>query len=168
MDAAAFDLSAIESSIDAARAAAAPPTLRLAPAAADEVSAGIAQLFSQHADEYQKIAERAAAYHGQFVQQLTASASAYSSVEAASAALLGPSTASAAPAATGIGWYDALNLAIDNYLDYLTERIFLVMLLPFWFPVAFSLLPFYIMLAAYFPTYFPLRDWWKLFFLPLL
>ena len=142
MDLAATHLAAIESAVDAARTAAATPTLTLLPAAEDEVSAGIAQLFAEHAGDYQKVSGQAAAFHEQFVQQLTASASAYSSAEAASAALLGPATAAAAPAATGIPWYDSINLALDNYFESLMKRIVGFFLFPFWLPIAFTLLPF--------------------------
>ena len=45
MTAAATDLAAIGSAVDAAHAAAAAPTTGLIPAAADEVSTGIAALF---------------------------------------------------------------------------------------------------------------------------
>jgi hypothetical protein len=58
------------------------------PAAADEVSVGIAHLFSQHAADYQAVAAQAAAFHEQFVQNLTAGASSYASAENAIAALL--------------------------------------------------------------------------------
>src|SRR5882757_1709700 len=92
MEAAATDLAAIGTTLGAAHAAAATQTRALLPAAADEVSAGIAQLFSQHADDYQKLAGQAAAFHGQFMQQLTASANSYASAEAAIASSLQPTT----------------------------------------------------------------------------
>ena len=63
------------------------------PAAADEVSASIAHLFSQHAANYQAVAAQAAAFQGQFVQHLTAGAFSYAGAEAANAALLRPLTA---------------------------------------------------------------------------
>ena len=46
---------------------AAAPTVALIPAAADEVSASIAHLFSQHAQDYQALAGQAAVFHEQFV-----------------------------------------------------------------------------------------------------
>ena len=49
MEAAATDLSAIGSTLDAAHILAAAPTISVLPAAADEVSAGIADLFSGYA-----------------------------------------------------------------------------------------------------------------------
>jgi hypothetical protein len=57
------------------------PTVAVVPAAADEVSAGVAQLFSQHAADYEAAAARAAAFHQQFVQNLTTGAFSYASVE---------------------------------------------------------------------------------------
>jgi hypothetical protein len=60
------------------------------PAAADEVSASIAHLFSQHAAGYQALAGQAAAFQEQFVQHLTASAGSYAATEAANVALLQP------------------------------------------------------------------------------
>jgi PE family protein len=81
--AAAGDLATIDSSLSAAHTAAAAPTVALVPAAADEVSASIAHLFSQHAEDYQAVAGQAAAFHQQFIQNLNASARSYASTEAA-------------------------------------------------------------------------------------
>ena len=91
--AAASDLAAIGSTVSAAHMAAAPPTVAVIPAAADEVSASIAHVFSVHAQDYQVLAAQAAAFHEQFVQHLTASAGSYASAEAANAAVLQPSNA---------------------------------------------------------------------------
>jgi PE family len=82
MTAAATDLAGIGSNLSAAHMAAAAPTLAVIPAAADEVSAGIAQLFSQFGQDYQALAAQAAAVEEQFVQTLTASAATYASIEA--------------------------------------------------------------------------------------
>jgi PE family len=82
MTSAATDLAAIGSDLSAAHAAAAAST----PAAADEVSASIAQVFSQQG--YQALAGQAAAFHEQFVQNLSASAGSYASIEAAIASFL--------------------------------------------------------------------------------
>jgi hypothetical protein len=92
--AAATDLATIGSSLSAAHTAAAP-TLALMPAAADEVSASIACLFSRHAQDYQALAGQAAAFHEQFVQHLNASAGSYASAEAANASSLRALRASA-------------------------------------------------------------------------
>jgi PE family len=81
--AAAADLATIKSSLSAAHAAAAAPTVALVPAAADEVSASIAHLLSQDAKDYQAMARKVAAFHQQFIQHLNASARSYASTEAA-------------------------------------------------------------------------------------
>ena len=90
---AATDLANIGSALSAAHMAAVAPTVAVIPAAADEVSAGIAHLFSQHARDYQKLAGQAAAFHEQFAQHATASAGSYANTEAANAALLQPAAA---------------------------------------------------------------------------
>ncbi len=92
METAATDLAAIASTVNAAHMAAAAPTVAVMPAAADEVSASIAHLFSLHAQDYQGLAGQAAAFHKQFVQHLTASARSYASTEAAAASSLQPAT----------------------------------------------------------------------------
>ena len=83
MTSAAADLAAIGSNVSAAHMAAAP-TVAVIPAAADEVSASIAHLFSQHAAGYHAVAGQAAAFHEQFVQLLNGGAASYASAEAAS------------------------------------------------------------------------------------
>jgi hypothetical protein len=88
MTSAAADLATIGSNLAAAHTAAATPTLAVLPAAADEVSASIAQLFSAHAANYQATAAQAVAFNDQFVQHLTAGAFSYANIEAALAALL--------------------------------------------------------------------------------
>jgi hypothetical protein len=88
MEAASTDLATIGSTLNAAHMAAATPTVALVPAAADEVSAGIAALFSAHAQDYQAQAAKAAAAQGQFVANLTGSAGAYASAEDAIHAFL--------------------------------------------------------------------------------
>jgi hypothetical protein len=87
---AATDLASIGSNLSAAHLAAAAPTTGVIPAAADEVSAGIAHLFSQHAGGYQALAGQASAFHEQFVQQLNASAHSYAATEATNAGSLRP------------------------------------------------------------------------------
>jgi PE family len=42
------------------------------PAAADQVSASVAQLFSRYAEDFHGLAGRAVVFHEQFVQHLTA------------------------------------------------------------------------------------------------
>src|SRR5277367_5714031 len=108
----ATDLANIGSTLSAAHMAAATPTVAVVPAAADEVSASIAHLFSAHAQDYQALAGRAAVSYEQFVQHLTASAGSFASAEAANVALLQPSAASAASIGSAIGafWDQLVNL----------------------------------------------------------
>jgi PE family len=91
--AAATDVAAVGSTVNAAHMAAAAPTVAVIPAAADEVSAGIANLFSGFAKEYQTLAGQASAFQQQFVQHLHASAASYSSAEAVNAGSLGSAAA---------------------------------------------------------------------------
>jgi PE family len=102
MAAAATDLATIGSNLSAAHTAAAAPTVAVMPAAADEVSASIAQVFSRAAQEYQALAGQAAAFNQKFVQHLTASAGSYAAAGAANAASLPHLTASAGSAASAI------------------------------------------------------------------
>jgi PE family len=87
MTAAAADLATIGSTVSEAHTAAAP-ALAPIPAAADEVSVGIAHLFSAHAQGFQALAGKAATFHEQFVQNMKAGASSYTWIEEAIAALL--------------------------------------------------------------------------------
>ncbi|MGA3255614.1 MAG: PE family protein, partial [Mycobacterium sp.] len=84
--AAATDLASIGSTLNAAKSAAAAPTTGILAAAEDEVSAAIAAVFSDHGQGFQALGARAAAFHEQFVQALTAGAGSYVSAEAANAA----------------------------------------------------------------------------------
>ncbi|OBK30681.1 hypothetical protein A5634_15445 [Mycobacterium asiaticum] len=84
------DLGSIGSDLRVAHLEAAAPTTNIASAASDEISTAVAGVFGAHAQDFQKVAEQAAAFHDQFTQQLNGSANAYASAEAASAAALGP------------------------------------------------------------------------------
>ena len=64
---AASDLAGIGSMIGEAHATAAASTTAVLPAAADEVSAAIAALFSGHAQGFQALGAQAATFHAQFV-----------------------------------------------------------------------------------------------------
>jgi hypothetical protein len=81
--AAATDLANIGSMIGSASAAVAAPTTGVLAAGADEVSAVIASLFSQHAWAYQAVSAQAAGFHSQFVQTLNSGVAAYVNTEAA-------------------------------------------------------------------------------------
>ena len=88
MTAAAADLGTIGSTLIEEHAAAAASTVALVPAAADEVSVGVAHLFSGYAADFHGLASRAAAFQQQFVQNLKTSALSYASVEDAIASFL--------------------------------------------------------------------------------
>jgi hypothetical protein len=89
MAATATDLASISTDLSAAHSAAAQATVALTPAAADEVSVGIAHLFSEHAQGFHALAGKAAVFHEQFAQNLKAGAASYVNTEDAIAALLG-------------------------------------------------------------------------------
>jgi hypothetical protein len=120
--AAATDVAGVGSSLDAAHLVAAAPTVAVIPAAADEVSGAIANLFSQHAQSYQELAGQAAAFNSQFVQHLNYIVHAYTATEAANAASL--TTAAASTGAT-----DPVALIVDtisgltNQINTLTNQI---------------------------------------------
>ncbi len=86
--AAATDLADIGSAVRAANSAAAVSTTRLASAAADEVSVGIAALFGTHAQAYQALSAEASVFHEQFERALTAGAGLYAATEVANASPL--------------------------------------------------------------------------------
>jgi PE family len=132
MSAAAADVANIGSAISAAHMAAAPSTVAVIPAAADEVSSGIAHLFSQHAQEYQALAGQAEAYQQQFVQHLTASAQSYASAEAANASLLQSLTAGTSALSAADDPMDVLlGQVIAAALIVIAVPIIGVLLLPF-------------------------------------
>lgn len=83
--AAASDLANIGSSIGSANSAAAVPTSNVLPPGADEVSAGIASLFSAHSQAYQTLSAQAAQFHQRFVHLMRGGASEYSLTEDANA-----------------------------------------------------------------------------------
>ena len=114
MTAAATDFATIGSNLSAAHMAAAARTTAVIPAAADEVSTGIAQLFSQHAASYQAMAAQAAAFNGQFVQHLTAGAFWYASIEATIASLL-----------------QDLNVSADGFVSLIPQQLVPFVAFPF-------------------------------------
>jgi PE family len=132
MTAAATDLANMGSALSAAHTAAATSTVAVIPAAADEVSAGIAHLFSQHAQEYQALAGRAAAFQEQFVQHLTSSAGSYAGAEAASAASLQSLSAAAGSiAAPADAMSDLLTNAATIAILIVASPIIAIVVLPF-------------------------------------
>ncbi|OBI52744.1 PecA family PE domain-processing aspartic protease [Mycobacterium sp. E787] len=85
---AAKGLAHIASTISAANAAAAAPTTGIVASAADEVSAAVAAMLSQHGTAYQELCEQATAFHTEFVETLRGTAGAYLAAEAANASRL--------------------------------------------------------------------------------
>jgi hypothetical protein len=129
--AAATDVAAVGSTVSAAHLVAAAPTVAVIPAANDEVSAGIAQVFSRAAQEYHALAGQAAAFNQKFVQHLNAAAGSYAATEAANAASLPSLTASAGSAASAISdlpgqLLNALTSFIDVSQFLVNASIFLV------------------------------------------
>src|ERR1700743_603225 len=82
LEAAAQELARIHSTISAADTAAASIT-QLAPAAADEVSAAIAELFGTYGQVYQSLIGQAGSFHSQFVQSLASGGNLYAAAESA-------------------------------------------------------------------------------------
>ncbi|WP_172827198.1 PE family protein [Mycobacterium asiaticum] len=121
MQAAATELAAIGSHLDAAHLQAAAPTLAIAPAAADEVSSGIAQLFCRDAEEYQQLAGQVAAFHEQFEQRLTSGAAAYASAETGNAAHLQDFVTS--PGAPGSAAASLFGLTFPTTLEEITAPL---------------------------------------------
>lgn len=85
LTAAATNLQAIGSAMEAQNAAAAAPTTGVVPAAADEVSALTATQFVAQASLYRTVSAQAEAIHEMFVNTLGASAGSYAATEVANA-----------------------------------------------------------------------------------
>ena len=85
---AASDLAGIGSTVGAANAAAVAPTTGVVASAADQVSAQVAALLSEHGLGYQQVSAQMAAFHERFVQTLTAGASTYAQAESNAAQTL--------------------------------------------------------------------------------
>ncbi|OBK94987.1 hypothetical protein A5645_14885 [Mycobacterium asiaticum] len=118
MAVAATDLAAIGSTLRAAHEAAAAPTLAVLPAASDEVSAGIAHLFSEHAQEYQGLAGQVETFHDRLVRQLTGSAMAYASAEDTNVAFLQALEAFVTSVSRAIS--GAIDAAINQFVDFVS------------------------------------------------
>jgi hypothetical protein len=152
----ASDLAAIGSNVDAAHMVAAARTTSVIPAAADEVSTGIAQLFSQHAANYQALAGQAAAFNDQFVQHLTAGAFSYADIETNIVALLDVPLLDNVLTHVGLGFLadfssSNINLDITLFLALLELPFlipFLLLTSPIWVPLLVVAFPFIFALAA--------------------
>ena len=115
-------------------AAAAPTVIALAPAAgADEVSAGVAHLFSQYAKDFQGLAGKATAFHEQFAQNLKTSAASYTSAENAIASLLAAG-ATSGPLAQELGSVaqELFSFVAAVVFAVLVVRVFSPWLFPLW------------------------------------
>jgi PE family protein len=99
--AAASGLAGIGSTVGAANAAAAAPTTGVLASAADQVSAQVAALLSEHGLGYQQVSAQMAAFHERFVQTLSAGASTYAAAEANAAQTLTHPVNAPAAAAPG-------------------------------------------------------------------
>ncbi|MCV6968779.1 PE family protein, partial [Mycobacterium bohemicum] len=100
---AARALEGLGSSMAAQNATAAAPTTAVAPAAADEVSALQAALFSAYGNLYQSVSAQAAAIHQMLVNTLDTNARSYGLTEAVNQAATG-----AAPALPGLSSTDSV------------------------------------------------------------
>lgn len=82
---AARNLASVGSTISAANAAAAASTTAVLAPAADQMSAAVAEILSQHGSAYQALSAQAAAFHAEFVGALGGAGGAYAAAEAAAA-----------------------------------------------------------------------------------
>ncbi len=82
------DLTGIGETIKGATAAAAPSTTELVAAAHDEVSAAIANVFGNYAEEFQTLTAHAAQFHTQFGHALSTAGANYAASEASNVSLL--------------------------------------------------------------------------------
>lgn len=124
MAAAATDLAAIGSSLRAAHLAAAAPTVGVIPAAADEVSAAVSQVFSQAAQSFQGLVGRASTFGEQFAQQLTAGGGAYAAAEAVNAASVVPSAESIVDIVNGLAApYINQITSLTNTVTFILQKV---------------------------------------------
>jgi PE family len=111
---AASDLAGIGSTLGTASAAAAAPTTGVLASAADQVSEQVAALLSEHGLGYQQLSARLAAFHEQFVETLSAGASAFAAAEADAAQTLANPGAAGAAVAQSIGAGGAVSNAVGR------------------------------------------------------
>ncbi|OBK28611.1 PE-PGRS family protein [Mycobacterium asiaticum] len=86
--AAAKDLTGIGDVLKRAAAGAAPSTTTIVTAAGDEISAAVARLFGNYAEEFQALTAQTSLFQTQFEQALSAAGAAYAAAEAANVAPL--------------------------------------------------------------------------------
>jgi PE family len=116
---AASDLAGIGSTLGTANAAVAAPTTGVLAAAADQVSAQVAELLSEHGLGYQQVSGQLAAFHERFVQAVSAGAGAYAAAEADAAQTLAnavnaPGVAAGGPVALSAGARGAVSSAVGR------------------------------------------------------
>jgi hypothetical protein len=124
MTAAASDLANLGSTISEAHTAAAASTTSVVAAAQDEVSTAIAALFSSHAQQFQALSAKAAAFHDQFVHALTGGAASYVEADAANMLRLMAGHHAAASAAAALSNAAAATSAEDGDFIGLIFRLF--------------------------------------------
>lgn len=142
---AATQVATIGDTLGAANTTTAASTQAVLPAAADEVSAAVAHLFSSFGQDYQAAAGQAAAYGHQFVQHLSAAANSYATAEAANASLLQPPTAAAGVPSLDAIFSSLISTVTGLFWQTLASLYYLGFLL---------LIPIYIALAFYLPVAF--------------
>lgn len=141
MTVAAADWANIASAVDVAHTAAAAPTVAVIPAAADEVSSSIAQLFSRHAQDYQALARRAATFQQQLVQRLTSSAGTYAGAEVANVVMLQTlATGTGAAAASGGQLVASVETALIFAMALATVPFYALMVSPFLLVIGLALI----------------------------
>ncbi len=116
----------------------------MAPPAADEVSAGIARLFAEHAQDFHAVAQQATTYQQQFVKALTASGSSYAAAEDSIASLLQAVDAN-------VAYYTTAGRALLSMLVNIPTAIVGFLVIPLLWPIL-PLLPF--LVAQQFLTLF--------------
>lgn len=100
MAAAATDVAGIGAAITDADATAAGAITDVVAAAADEVSAATATIFSTYAHDFRAVMNQAASFHARFAQALAGAGNAYAATEVASAGALTTTATRASAAAT--------------------------------------------------------------------
>lgn len=116
------DLADLGSALRGAVAAAATQTTSITAPAADEVSAAITAVFGTHAEGFQALSAKAAAFHDDFVNLLNGGAAQYVGAEAASTTnfngSFGPISYSFTESATGTSGHVTLNAPFHPSLSF--------------------------------------------------
>jgi len=120
--AASGNLADLGSALRSANAAAATQTISIAAPAADEVSAAITALLGTHAQGFQALSAKAAAFHDDFVNLLNGGAAQYVGTEVASSntfsGKFGPLSYSLTESATSVNGTVALNAPLHPALAF--------------------------------------------------